>query len=72
MLSDEQIETISHTIDNFMVEQVIDHEIPPINLAGIMLARMIRMNQDSETEEELYKLFRSVLNKDHLQSRDLH
>ncbi len=72
MLSDEQIETISHTIDNFMVEQVIDHEIPPINLAGIMLARMIRMNQDAETEEELYNLFRSVLNKDHLQSRDLH
>ncbi len=72
MLSDEQIEKISHTIDNFMVEQVIDHEIPPINLAGIMLARMIRMNQDSETEEQLYNLFRSVLNKDHLQSRDLH
>lgn len=72
MLTDEQIEKISHTIDNFMVEQVIDHEIPPINLAGIMLARMIRMNQDSETEEELYNLFRSILNQDHLPTKDLH
>jgi len=39
----------------------------PINLAGIVLARLIRMNESVSSEEDFYKLLHSIANKRHLE-----
>jgi len=39
----------------------------PINLAGIVLARLIRMNESVSSEEDFYKLLKSISNKRHLE-----
>lgn len=64
MLTDEKLIEISRAVDEFLIEQVVKHELPPINLSGVILARMIRLNQDAQTDTELFELFNSILTKD--------
>ena len=67
MFTDEQLTKITYQVDDFLIKQITDHQISPLNLSGVLLARMIRLNQDAETETDLYKLFQAILNKEHEQ-----
>jgi hypothetical protein len=71
MLTDEKLIEISRAVDEFLIQQVVKHEVPPINLSGVILARMIRLNQDAQTDTELFELFNSILTKD-IVSNDNH
>lgn len=71
MLTDEKLIEISRAVDEFLIQQVIKYEVPPINLSGVILARMIRLNQDAQTDTELFELFNSILTKD-IVSNDNH
>ena len=67
MVTDEELIKISEDIDEFLLNQIVKNNVEPLNLAAIILARLIRMNQDSKTEEQFYKLVESVNNKKHLE-----
>ena len=41
MLTDEQLIEISRAVDEFLIEQVVKHELPPINLSGVILMVVI-------------------------------
>jgi len=63
MLSDSEkkIILISQTIDRFLLDQVIEHEIAPLSLSSIFLARLVRLNRSAESEDELYHLFKTLI-----------
>ena len=64
MLTDEKLIEISRAVDSFLIEQVVEHELPPINLTSVVLARLIRLNRDAQTETELFEILNSILTKD--------
>ena len=66
-MSDEELVKLSYQIDNFLYRLFKTKEIAPINLSGIILARLIRMNESVSSEEDFYKLLHSIANKRHLE-----
>ena len=66
MVTDEEVVKISYEIDDFLMNQVINHNVTPMQLSGMILARLVRMNEGAKTEEEFYKLVHSVGAKEHL------
>ena len=42
-LDESQIEKLSVDIDNILVELVMHHQVHPINLVGLILARLLNM-----------------------------
>ena len=68
MVTDEEVVKISYEIDDFLMNQVMNHNVTPMQLSGMILARLVRMNEGAKTEEEFYKLVHSVGAKEHLKS----
>ena len=66
-MSDEELVRLSYQIDNFLYKIFKEKEIAPISLSGIVLARLIRMNESVSSEEDFYKLLKSISNKRHLE-----
>jgi hypothetical protein len=68
MLSDKQIETVAREIDNLLGDLAIKHQIGPLSLSGIIIARLIHF---ANNDENLYKLFSEVGAKTHLQNSEV-
>ena len=66
MVTDEEVVKISYEIDDFLMNQVINHNFTPMQLSGMILARLVRMNEGVNCEGEFYKLVQSVADKNHL------
>ena len=66
-MTDKELEKISQEIDEFLLSASIRYTLAPLNLSGIMLARLIHLTKDNE---DLYRLFLSVGNKDHLKNTE--
>lgn len=65
-MNDDTLTEISHEIDDVLFELSDKHTISPINLSGIVIARLIRMNETANTDEYFYQLVNTVANKEHL------
>ena len=68
MVTDEEIVKVSYEIDEFLMDQVINYNISPTVLSGVIMARLVRMNEEAESEESFYKLVDSISAKEHLKS----
>ena len=68
MVTDEEVIKISYEIDEFLMDQVINYNISPTVLSGVIMARLVRMNEEAQSEESFYKLVDSVSAKEHLKS----
>jgi len=68
MITDNKLIEMTKSIDNFNIKMLVDHNIEPLNLTGIILARLIHLNNNSE---EFYKLIGSILNREHEDERVL-
>jgi len=66
MVTDDEVVKISYEIDDFLMKQVIDNNITPMQLSGMILARLVRMSEGVKCEEDFYKLVQSVADKKHL------
>ena len=66
-MTDKELEKISQEIDEFLLSASIRYTLAPFNLSGIMLARLIHLTKDND---DLYRLFLSVGNKDHLKNTE--
>jgi hypothetical protein len=62
MITDNELIEITKEIDRFNIDMLVKYNIEPLNLTGIVLARLIHLNKNSN---EFYKLMGSVLNKEH-------
>ena len=68
MVTDEERVKMSYEIDEFLMDQVINYNISPTVLSGVIMARLVRMNEEAQSEESFYKLVDSVSAKEHLKS----
>jgi ABC-type uncharacterized transport system fused permease/ATPase subunit len=68
MVTDEEIVKVSYEIDKFFMDQIINYNLSPTVLSGIIMARLVRMNEEAQSEESFYKLIHSVSAKEHLKS----
>jgi ABC-type uncharacterized transport system fused permease/ATPase subunit len=68
MVTDEELVKMSYEIDEFLMDQVINYNISPTVLSGVIMARLVRMNEEAQSEESFYKLVDSVSAKEHLKS----
>ena len=68
MVIDEELVKMSYEIDEFLMDQVINYNISPTVLSGVIMARLVRMNEEAQSEESFYKLVDSVSAKEHLKS----
>ena len=68
MLSDKQIEMVAREIDNTLASIAVRHEINPLNLSGIVIARLIHF---TDKDEDLYRLFSEVGAKNHLKNSEV-
>jgi ABC-type uncharacterized transport system fused permease/ATPase subunit len=68
MVTDEEVIKISYEIDEFLMDQVINYNISPTVLSGVIMARLVRMNEEAQSEESFYKLVDSISAKEHLKS----
>ena len=66
MMNNEALTEISHEIDDMLIAMAEKHTISAINLSGIVLARLVRMNELMNTDEPFYQLVDTVANKEHL------
>jgi hypothetical protein len=66
-MNDKELEKISHEIDEFLLYLSIHYALPPLNLSGVMLARLVHL---TENNDDLYRLFLSIGNKDHLKNTE--
>ena len=66
MVTDEEVVKISYEIDDFLMNQVINHNVTPMQLTGMILARLVRMNEGVKCGGEFYKLIQSVADRKHL------
>ena len=66
MLTDEELTEISYEIDDILFELAEKHNMMPINLSSIVIARLIRMNEAVNTADYFYQLVNTVANKEHL------
>lgn len=68
MLSDKQIEMVVREIDNTLASIAVRHEIGPLSLSGIIIARLIHFTNN---DEDLYQLLSEVGNKNHLKNSEV-
>jgi hypothetical protein len=66
MVTDEEVVKISYEIDDFLTKQIVDNNITPMQLSGMILARLVRMNEGVKCEDDFYKLVRTVADRKHL------
>lgn len=68
MITDNELIEITKEIDRFNIDMLVKYNIEPLNLTGIVLARLIHLNKNSD---EFYKLINSISNREHENERVL-
>lgn len=67
-MHDDEIEAMSHEMDDILVSFALKYEITPMELLGITTARLIHLNSFNE---EVYRFFSNVCNDKTIQQRNL-
>jgi ABC-type uncharacterized transport system fused permease/ATPase subunit len=60
-----EIEKASFELDDYFVALANKYELSISALNGILMARLLRLNVETQNEESLYKLLVVILQKDH-------
>ena len=61
-LDDTQLKIIADDVDLTLQRICIEHKIPPLSVSAIVLARLIHLNNISDSKDDLAKLFLSIGN----------
>lgn len=71
-MSQEEIENMSHMIDQFFYELMIENEMSTTVLTGIVLARLNRVCEQANDIESFYKLLKVVSKREHEDRKFMH
>ena len=61
MIADEQLLTMTNEVDQFLVEMVTKHKMDPLSFTGMVLARLVLLN---ERHPDFFNLIQSVIDID--------
>lgn len=65
MIGDDELFKMTDEIDKLIIDLLIKYNIEPLNLTGIVMARLIHLNKNSD---EFYKLINSISSREHEKS----
>jgi hypothetical protein len=58
MVTDEELITLSKKVDEFLSTLAVEHQLPALELSAVILARLILLNTELQTQKD----FRNLLN----------
>jgi hypothetical protein len=61
MIADEQLLTMTNEVDQFLVEMVTKHQMDPLSFTGMVLARLVLLN---DRHPDFFSLIQSVIDID--------
>ena len=56
LMNDNKLIGVAATVDDFLMNMVLEHKIDPLSLASIILARLVLMAQETECDDEFKKV----------------
>ena len=56
LMNDDKLIGVAATVDDFLMNMVLEHKIDPLSLASIILARLVLMAQETECDDEFKKV----------------
>lgn len=57
MIANKQLISMTHEVDQFLIDMVTKHQINPLNFTGMVLARLVLLN---ERHPDFFRLIESV------------
>jgi len=64
LMNDDKLIGVAATVDDFLMNMVLEHKIDPLSLASIILARLVLMAQETECDDEFKKVLSLAQSKE--------
>ena len=62
-MNNDKLNKLVLEIDNLLSKMIVDYEYDPLHLSSIILARLVRMNQEFESHDDFNKIMNSAILK---------
>jgi len=72
MLSDQQLIDLSMELDEYLYKTAEKYQVGGLSLSAIVLARLIRLNDEIESRSDFDKIMASAMNVKPIQQQELH
>ncbi len=66
MVTDEELLTISKKVDEFLSTLAVEHQLPAFELSAVILARLILLNSELQTQKDFRNLLNAIADKPYL------
>jgi hypothetical protein len=66
MVTDEELLTISKKVDEFLSTLAVEYQIPALELSAVILARLILLNSELQTQKDFRNLLNAIADKPYL------
>jgi hypothetical protein len=66
MVTDEELLTISKKVDIFLSTLAVEYQIPALELSAVILARLILLNNELQTQKDFRNLLNAIADKPYL------
>jgi predicted lipase len=63
MTTDDKLNKLVLEIDNVLSKMLLEYDLDPLHLSSIILARLVRMNQEFESHDDFNKIMNSAILK---------
>ena len=71
MLSDKELTEVSYEVDNILSALIEKYEIPPLSFSAIVLARLMRLVQEVDSDSDFKKIMSSAIGMETKENRVL-
>ena len=66
MVTDEELLTISKKVDEFLSTLAVEYQIPALELSAVILARLILLNNELQTQKDFRNFLNAIADKPYL------
>ncbi len=66
MVTDVELLTISKKVDEFLSTLAVEYQIPALELSAVILARLILLNNELQTQKDFRNLLNAIADKPYL------
>ena len=63
MVTDEELITLSKKVDEFLSTLAVEHQLPALELSAVILARLILLNTELQTQKDFRNLLNAIADK---------
>jgi hypothetical protein len=63
-MNDDTLIELASTVDNFLMNMILEYEIDPLSLSSVILARLVLMAQETECDDEFKRVLSIAQSKE--------